>query len=666
MKQRARASDLPVAQVALAVPLAHLDRDFDYQVDEGQSVAAQPGVRVRVRFAGRLVDGFVLARVATSEHTGALGWLEKVVSPERVLTPEVAALARAVATRYAGTRADVLRLAVPPRHAGAEDEPVPDSAEATGRAVESATGAGWRVYPHGGAYRAALRAGRSPRAVWQATAGEDWPARVAELAVDTVASGRSVVVVAPDQRDVDRVLAACTRVLEPASVVALAAGLGPTVRYRRWLAALRGTARVVVGPRAAVFAPVHALGLVVVWDDGDDNHAEPRAPYPHTREVAVQRTHGASAGLLLGGHARTAEGQALVASGWARDLVAERAALRARAPRTTALAETDEQLARDPAARAARIPAIAFAAARTALAAGAPVLVQVPRRGYLPSLGCVRCREPARCRRCRGPLALPAATGPDGAATPVCRWCGVADPAHRCPACGARGLRARVVGAGRTAEELGRAFAGTSVHTSGGSAVLAHVAAVPALVVATPGAEPVAEGGYGAALLLDGWALLGRADLRAGEEALRRWMAAAALVRGSEQGGQVVVVAESDGAVVQALLRWDPVGHAEAELAARAAVGFAPAVAVAALDGTPAAVAELLAATRLPPGTETLGPVDADDAPHGAQGWERMLLRAPRSRGRDLAAALAAGQGVRSAHKAADTVRVQIDPQRVG
>ena len=83
------------------------------------------------------------------------------------------------------------------------------------------------------------------------------------------------------------------------------------------------------------------------------------------------------------------------------------------------------------------------------------------------------------------------------------------------------------------------------VRTSGRDAVLAAVPAEPALVVATPGAEPVAEGGYAAALLLDGWALLDRADLRAGEEALRRWLAAAALVRPARDGGRVVVVADA-------------------------------------------------------------------------------------------------------------------------
>ncbi|MBA3745566.1 MAG: primosome assembly protein PriA, partial [Sporichthya sp.] len=111
------AAEQPVAQVSVDVPFPHLDRIFDYLVPAALDAAAIPGARVRVRFAGQLVDGFVLARTGGSEHTGRLARLQKVVSAEPVLSPEVAELARAVANRYAGTVADVLRLAVPPRHA---------------------------------------------------------------------------------------------------------------------------------------------------------------------------------------------------------------------------------------------------------------------------------------------------------------------------------------------------------------------------------------------------------------------------------------------------------------------------------------------------------------------------------------------------------------------
>jgi len=312
------------------------------------------------------------------------------------------------------------------------------------------------------------------------------------------------------------------------------------------------------------------------------------------------------------------------------------------------------------------------------------VLVQVPRAGYLPWLSCAQCRETARCRHCAGPLSLSATgAGERGAAAevPHCRWCGRVEPAFRCAVCASRRLRAGVVGAGRTAEELGRAFPGATVRTSGGSApVLDGVPARPDLVVATPGAEPPAEGGYGAALLLDGWALLSRPDLRVAEETLRRWMAAAALVVPAADGGRlgrVVVVADAALPPVQALVRWDPAWHAAAELAARAEVGFPPAVRMASVEGTADAVAEvvdvLLGADGLmglgPSGVEVLGPVELDPVPGAdpaAPLRERALVRAPRAQGRALAAALAAVAGQRSARKAPEPVRIRLDPPEVG
>jgi primosomal protein N' (replication factor Y) (superfamily II helicase) len=257
------------------------------------------------------------------------------------------------------------------------------------------------------------------------------------------------------------------------------------------------------------------------------------------------------------------------------------------------------------------------------------------------------------------------------------------------------------IGVQRTAEELGRAFANTKVISSAQDTVLSQVSDKPALVVATPGAEPVAEGGYAAALLLDGWSLLARRDLRAGEEALRRWLNAAALVRPGGEGGKVVIMAEPGLAPVQALVRWDPVWHARRELTDRGELHYPPLARVAELTGTPAAVAEELSLLRLPEAAEILGPVvlevprseeraaqkaesrtgkkadplgrrEGAERPRPAveerprQELHRALVRVPRRLGGDLAAAVREAQGVRSARKAEDWVRVRIDPVKIG
>jgi primosomal protein N' (replication factor Y) len=638
------AASLPVAQVALDVSLPHLDRLFDYLVPEPLADLAVPGCRVRARFAGRLTSGFLLHRAERSEHAGRLARLERVVSPEVVLSAGLAGLARAVADHYGGTLADVLRLAIPPRHAGAEAV-----ATMTRPARQPPPSPGpWARYTAGPSFLAALAGGRSPRAVWPALPGPGWPEEIARAVAATVSSGRGALAVVPDAADLALLDAALRDLLGAGQHVCLAADLGPAERYRRWLAVSRGQVRVVAGTRSAMFAPVDRLGLVAIWDDGDDLHAEPRAPYPHAREVLLQRAHRERAAALVGGYSCTPEAAQLVARGWARLLGASRAMVRREAPLVRA-ADEDAELARDPAARTARLPGLALRTARQALPSG-PVLVQVPRRGYIVALACERCRARARCPRCGGPLALPGA-----AEVARCLWCR-AEGGRSCERCGHNRFRALVTGSSRTAEELGRAFPSVPVISSTGGAVIPAVSADPAVVVATPGAEPRAPAGYAAAVLLDGWALLGRPSLRAAEEALRRWMNAAALVRPAHRGGSVVVTAEAGLPAVQALVRWDPMTHAERELADRRELRFPPAARMAALTGGTGPVADLLAACRLPDAAEILGPVPVNED------QVRALIRVPRGEGRALAAALREAQSVRSAAKRPGPVRVQLDP----
>ncbi|MFE0106003.1 primosomal protein N' [Streptomyces sp. NPDC059009] len=680
----ALAKELPVARVLVDKGVLHLDRYFEYAVPEELDEVAQPGVRVRVRFGagarnvrggrregGGLIDGFLVERVAQAAYQGPLAALAQVLSPEPVLSEELLGLARAVADRYAGSLADVLQLAVPPRHAKAEARefggpPAPPSAPEAGS---------WGRYERGSEFVGALSGGGAPRAVWTALPGPEWADEIARAVRATLASGRGALVVVPTVRLAARVDAALREQLGEGQHALLTADAGQERRYGEWLAVRRGAVRAVVGTRAAMFAPVRDLGLVVVWDDGDAHHGDDRAPFPHVREVLELRASRDKCGFLLGSWSCTVEAAQLVRSGWAAAIVAPRDVVRRVAPLVRTVGDLD--LARDEAARAARLPSIAWEVARGALRDG-PVLVQVPRRGYVPRLACQTCREPARCRHCAGPLEAREASGALG-----CAWCGRDEGAWHCQECGGFRLRAQVVGARRTAEELGRAFPAVPVRTSGREQVLDTVPGTPALVVSTPGAEPVAEGGgYAAALLLDGWAMLGRPDLRAGEDALRRWIGAAALVRDQEAGGTVVVVAEPTLRPVQALVRWDPVGHAVRELGERAELGFPPVSRMAAVSGSGQALAEFLAGVELPADAEVLGPVPVSvpGAREGAargrragaapveEPGERVLIRVPPGSGAALAAALKTAQAARMARArgGVEPVRVRVDPLDIG
>ena len=659
----------PVARVVVDVSLPHLDRPFDYAVTAAQDLDAVPGARVRVRFAGKLRDGFILERAADTDHAGTLAPLYKVVSAEPVLTPEVDRLVRSVADHYAGSYADVLRLAVPPRHAATEK-----AARVQRPPVSPQPGDGpFAGYPTGPAFLAALRRGDSPRAAWQlvpsADPAGDWAAGLATAAAATLEAGRGSLLIVPDLRDLDRLRVACRQLLGEQGFVALTADLGPAARYRAFLAAVRGDVRVVIGTRAAAFAPVRDLGLVALYDDGDDLLAEQRAPYPHAREVLAIRAADIGAAVLIAGYSRSCEVQRMINRHWLIPLAAERGLLRRTAPRIRIAADTDQALARDPAARAARLPHDVFETIRVGLAAG-PVLVQVPRAGYLTSLVCQDCREPVRCGHCHGPVRAGRADhGADDHGRTVmlsCRWCGRMLPQWQCPTCGSRRWRAPVVGATRTAEELGRAFPSTTVRQSMGGSVLDQVPSTPALVVATPGAEPRADGGYAAAVLLDTGLMLLRADLRASEEALRRWLNVTALVRPGEQGGTVIAVGDTGSRPLQALVRTDPAGFADRELAERSEARFPPAVKLITVDGRPESLADFTGLVEPPEPTEILGPVELGPNATGDVMINRLTLRSPLTVGNRLTAAVKAVSTTRSAKKAEGALRIQVDPVEIG
>lgn len=642
------APELPVARVAVDLPLAHLDRLFDYLVPATLHDTVVAGCRVKVRFSGRDVDGLVVERADETDHVGALAPIRRVVSSEPVLAPAVLELARSVADRYAGTLADVLRLAVPPRHARVEGEE-PALAQALMVPPLDQLSAGWVDEVGGVALLERLAAGESPRAVWTAGPGADWPTQVSSAAAATLSAGRGALICVPDARDVATMEKALTAVLGADAFVVLTAELGPAARYRAFLALARGRVQVVVGTRAAAFAPVRDLGLVAIWDDGDDVFAEPRAPYPHAREVLLVRAHQQATAALIGSRSRSVEAQALVTTGWAVSLSLPRDRVRSRAPRVHVSGESDRERRIDAGASGTRMPASVFETVRAALEHG-PVLVHAPRHGYQPALSCDSCRRPAHCDRCGGPLGRPRADS-----DPHCRWCGTARPDWSCPHCHARRLRAPVAGALRTAEEWGRAFPRTQVMTSSAERRIERVGDQPAVVVATPGTEPPADGDYAAAVLLDTWLSLSRPVLDAAEESLRRWLSIASLVRSADDGGRVIAVGVPEHPALQALVRWDPVGFADRELAERTSAGLPPAARTASITGTADQLTEVLAALQLPKYAEAFGPVELgpDEA--------RLVLRVPRARGAGLARALHQVQAGRSARKLT-TVRVQIDP----
>ncbi|WP_374929624.1 primosome assembly protein PriA [Kytococcus sedentarius] len=667
------AAEHPVARVLVSGTLPHLDRPFDYVVPADLDAQAVPGVRVTVPLAGRTEEGWITERLAESDHPGQLSPLRSVVSPLPVLTPALHATCVAVATHYGGTVSDVVRLAIPARHAGQEkavlEQPAPP-VEPEGAEAPRPSPA-WRGVAAAAALLARIAAGEHPAASWVAAPdGGDpaahWAHGLLDLAVAAAASGRGALLLVPDEADVERVMAVAGTRPEPvlAALAPLTASQGPRARYGRWVEVLQGHQRLVVGTRSAAFAPVRDLGLVAWWDDGDDSWREPRTPHPHTREVAAARARTEGAALVAGGHVRSARLQHWVESGFMADLAAHAGSVRSAAARVHVAGEGQDE-ARDAGARLARIPTAAWTAAKRALEHG-PVLVQVPRTGYSGSVRCQDCGAAAECPACPGRLAQTSAdTGPR------CSTCGQ-EPTHwTCGQCGGRRWRPAAPGTDRTAHDLGRAFPGVPVVTSTAASRVAEVGRDPALVIATPGVEPHAVAGYAAALVLDGAVTLELPLSDAASEALRRWTGGTAQVR--PEGPGIVLCglpAHAGIDAVEGFLRRDPAWFARQVLTERRAAQLPPAVALVHLVGhrrdVEAAMVELSAAL---PASEVVGvvPVGAAALPsrwelpleQAAQAWVRTTWEHAAELGRTVHALRAH----RSARKARGELLMTVDPE---
>lgn len=713
-------AELPVASVMVEKLPIHLDQLFDYLVPEKFDSVAVPGALVKVPFGAQQLDGYIVSRLSSSEHKGRLAPIKSVVSKVSLLPESSLELFRGVAEYYGGSASDIARLAVPPRHATTEKAFIerfvqpgavdPIDREEPAQDIED-SGSGdsalpaplvdltpllesWFQYTAGRAFVERLTEAVNdpnvsmPRGVWTPFPGygltgdthdvysavPHWAISLAVLAEQVRRTGKRALIVVPTTKDVNRLREALGALglvegaheqdpSSPGGFVTLTHELSPAQRYGNFLLAKFGKTDIVVGTRAAAFAPIPDLALTVCWDDGDSSHQDQHSPYPHSREVLALRSELASHALLVGSVGRTLHAQSLLGSGFAGEIAPPRESLRVRAPHVVEFGEYE--IAADSGGKNGRLPERVWREITKALAGG-PVLIQVPRGGYVPTVACSRCREAARCVSCHGPLGIEGS-----ASAPQCRWCGALSGTWSCDSCGNTRLRAIQIGSERTAEELRRAFPGVPVISSAARArdgVVEQVSSRPSLVIATPGAEPHVSGGYVLAVLLDAHVGSGGSGLYAHQQALARWQNAATLVQPRSAGGKVYLVGSGATLPTAALVRWDAVGMAARELDERIELHLPPTWRVASISGDRSSVAHFLSALSLPHEAETLGPVEVQNPdPHVFEEmpYVRAIVRVPMRYGRDLAKGLNAMARIASAKRQTQRVDVALDPKEL-
>ena len=484
----------------------HLDGFYDYLVPMELDQAVVPGVRMLVPFGNRTLEAIAIERVSTTELK-VLKPIDSLIAPFPLLSKEVLDLIFDCAKRWAAHPYDLIRSAVPPRAPSAEKGVVLNTNQVTSDK-------------------------RSARSVYyQFSPGEDEFHSLCAMAIKASKTG-GVLVLVPDERDVDAFLTSLKNNYEDAKVARLDSALTRTQRYAEYLSVAAGEVQIVVGTRSAVFAPIHNLQTIFIHRETSESFYEVRTPGWNARDVALMRCANEGIAIVVSGYSPSAEIARLIENKYIS------VSLKKEKLNATAFTQQMGEL----------LPNRIFPEIREALRNGA-VLFLAPRKGYAAAMTCSKCRNEARCS-CGGKLFKKSARS-----APQCSLCSKGYVPWKCTWC--NGDKPHLLGRGseRFAQELGRAFPNIPIVSSEGEHILEEVAARSSMVIATPGAVPKVHGGYSAVVVLEANRYFAQVDLRAHERARAQIFHAASRV---SPKGKVLLVIDSTNPITASLARWSP------------------------------------------------------------------------------------------------------------
>ena len=519
-----RASVLPYARVRVDTGVFHLDQLYDYQIPEKLSEFIQVGVRVQLPFGGRETEGVIVERVGIPERAGELKNITRVLSDVPVATTQSLLLIDTIAAHFAANPWDVIRSAIPARVASVDKNFAIRSLHIKNKAkfsVEFQT-----LAPYIEAHD-----------------------QLVNLVLSNSGSG-SVLVIAPDEKDVDRIIQSLD--MNGVKALKLTAAIPREERYRNYLQAMHGGNSVVVGTRSAIFAPVNNLNTIIVHKESSLDHYEIRSPGWNSRSVALIRSKSESVKLILTGFSPSIE---------VSQLIEEREVKYVNSKETVNIkAFTPSE--------GALLPGRIISEIKKALSVG-PVLFIAPRKGYGNALLCGHCRNVAMCE-CGGRLSVAAKTK-----APSCVHCGKVFQGWKCSFCNRDKQYLAGRGIDRAAEEISRAFPNFPVVISAGDVIKDRIEHKPALVLATSGAQPQVEGGYAAVVMLDGIRFFSHTDLRTQERARELFFETSSLISPS---GTVLLVIDDTHPIVSAIARWNVAPLLKRELSERTELQLPPSV----------------------------------------------------------------------------------------
>ncbi len=381
-------------------------------------------------------------------------------------------------------------------------------------------------------------------------------------AADTLARGRSVIVLVPEIGLTPQIVARFVARFGD-TVAVLHSRLGRGERHDEWLRLQRGEARICVGPRSAVFAPLTDLGLVVVDEEHDASYKHEGDPRYDARRVAAFRARQSGAVLVAGTATPRPE--------------SFKALRRIRLPRRV----DGQGLPPVEVVDMRRAPRALHPRVHEALGGARKAIVLLNRRGWSNFLTCRTCGRAWECPNCDVTLVLHRATG-----TISCHHCGHREPVPgACPDCGSTSIARHGTGTERLADDLERALPpGARVFRL--DADVGHAAGVLQAFGAAPGGilvgtQMVAKGhdfpDVDLAVVVDADATLRFPDFRAEERTFALVAQLAGRAGRSRAGGRVMVQTLVPGAdPIRFAAAHDAEGFLAGELDRREALRYPP------------------------------------------------------------------------------------------
>jgi primosomal protein N' (replication factor Y) len=671
-----------IAQVEPMTTARALRGPFDYRLpDELRGGAVEVGSMLVVPFGRREVLGVVVGLADSSQIAE-----QKLLAPLRALDlgvpGDLVALAEWIAAEYCSTISRALSLVLPPGAArrlsgrkrravtrrvhlpvGARS-PEPPRLTAEQSEVLEALAAALAAREEGPAARRA-----SSRHLLYGVTGSGKTEIYLRAAAVALEQGRGAIVLVPEIALTPQIVGRFVERFGD-TVAVLHSQLRPAERYEEWRRLRSGEARVCVGPRSAVFAPIENLGLIVVDEEHDASYKHEGDPRYDARDVAAERAKRCGALLLLGSATPRPESALAVPTPLRLPGRVDGRPL----PQVEILDMRGEAQGLHP------LTARALVEVRSA---GGKAMVLLNRRGWSNFLSCRSCGRVWSCPDCDVALVLHRAGG-----YVACHHCGHREPAPaRCGDCDSTAVARHGAGTERVQHELAATLddgsfpvfrldadvAGGGGVEDGVGAVLRRFEAAPAGVLI--GTQMVAKGhdfrDVTLGVVLDADATLRFPDFRAEE---RTFALIAQLAGRVGRGGDGRVLVQSiapEARSIEHAARHDSDGFLAGELRRREALRYPPfshliRVVCAAVDPAPARAAADALRERLrslPPGPDSsvLGPASL----FRLRGRERQVLVVKAAERR--LAVHAVGEAVRRVASAREhagvSFSVDVDPQ---